>query len=296
MRKPAPVKDNAERYLITYADLMNLLLILFIVLYTMSKPDVAKAAAVAAAIREALGGKVTVTTSAVANTAASSSTSSAATTSDYGNFYDQLIALLKQQGLIDKVDITGDSNEVVISLKDNVLFAPGSAELSPTAKGLMSSIADLMKQISFGQLIIEGHTDSDPIHNAQFNDNLELSMVRAYNVAEVFNTAGFDQKKVLPVGYGDNFPVAPNDTAANKAKNRRVVLTILRKSLTPPDQFIGKEQLINTLQQAAAVGSSSSQSSSSTAASSSKSTSSSKSSSTTSSKPSTSSSKSSSSK
>lgn len=291
MRKPAPQKDNSERYLITYADLMNLLLILFIVLYTMSKPDVAKAAAVAEAIREAMGGKVTVTTSSMANTAASSSTSSAATTTDYGNFYDQLIALLKQQGLIDKVDITGDNNEVVISLKDNVLFAPGSADLSPTAKSLMTSIAGLMKQISFGQLIIEGHTDSDPIHNAQFNDNLELSMVRAYNVAEVFNAAGFDQKKVLPVGYGENFPIAPNDTAANKAKNRRVVLTILRKSLTPPDQFIGKEQLINTLQQAAAVGSSSSQASSS----SSKSTTSSKASSS-SSKTSASSSKTSSSK
>lgn len=255
MRGKAPQKDNGERYLLTYSDLMNLLLILFIVLFAVSKQDVKKTAEVMNGIKSSFNGKPT--SSAVAGKSSSkagsgnSTAGKTAQSTDYSDFYNQLIGLLKNRGLLDKVDITQTDNEVIITLKDTVLFAPSKADLGADSTSLLNTIGGLMTKISFGQLLIEGHTDSDPIHTSAFPDNTMLSSARAHNVFVVFKQAGIDPKKMLPVGYGEYFPVAPNDTVENKAKNRRVVLTILRKAVKPADETISSEDLVKTLQDAA---------------------------------------------
>lgn len=253
MRGKSPEKDRSERYLLTYADLMNLLLILFIVLFCSASKDMVKVSEVMTAIQKGF-----VKTSSVAASSTSSaigtgnaSSGTAQPTSDYSEFYDQLIALLKQRGIINKVDITQSRNEVIISLKDNVLFDPGKADLGSDAQSLLTNIGGLIKKISFGQLIIEGHTDSDPIHTYQFQDNRQLSLIRAYNVSKVFEQAGVNPKKILPVGYGEYFPVAKNDTPENKAKNRRVVLTILKQGVTPADESVTTKDLVTIMQNAA---------------------------------------------
>lgn len=248
MRVKAPEKDRSERYLLTYADLMNLLLILFIVLFCTSTQDVVKSSAALNAIAQGFTGTDAAAASSSSGKGgnAASGTNSAAT--DYSNFYSNLIGLFNQRGLNDKVNITAANNEVIITLKDNVLFERSKADINGDAASLLTNIAELLKKISYGQLIIEGHTDSDPIHTAEFKDNVELSLIRAYNVSKIFTNCGIDSKKVLPVGYGENYPVAKNDTAENKAKNRRVVITILRKGLTPADESISKDDLVEKLQ------------------------------------------------
>lgn len=251
MRKPEPEKDRSERYLLTYADLMNLLLILFIVLFCASAKDIVKTSAVLQSIKEGfVGGGAKVYSSAAAHTKSSSKSNAQATsseTNDYSDFYDQLIALLQQRGVLNKVDITAKNNEVVISLRDNVLFAPGKADLSNDSVSLLTTMGTLISKLQYGQIAIEGHTDSDPIHNAQFQNNRQLSLMRAYQVSEVFEKCGIDPKKLLPVGYGEYYPVAPNDTPANKAKNRRVVISILRRGITPADDTVAKEDLSEAL-------------------------------------------------
>lgn len=248
-----PEKDRSERYLLTYADLMNLLLILFIVLFATSKQDVVKASSALAAIGKGFGA----TSSHISGSKTSGSSSAgtglaSSNSSDYSDFYSQLIGLLKARGLLDKVDITADQNEVIISLKDNVLFAPGKADLDADATSLLASIGSLLTKISYGQVLIEGHTDSDPIHTSQFQDNRELSLIRAYNVSEVFQKAGVDPKKTLPVGYGEWWPVASNSTSSGKAMNRRVVITILRRAVTPPDQSYHADDLLQAFESTAA--------------------------------------------
>lgn len=261
MREKPPEKDRSERYLLTYADLMNLLLILFIVLFCTSKQDVVATSKV---LDEIKGGFVY--TGATSSAGASSGNNSRTTsskgvdsakltkptkTADYSDFYNQLIGLLKQRGLLNKVDITATNNEVIISLKDNVLFGSGKADLDPDATSLLKNMGSLMTKISFGQIIIEGHTDSDPINTSQFPDNTWLSVTRSCNVFEIFKQCGLDPAKILPVGYGEYYPVAKNDTDANKAKNRRVVITIIRKALTPADESVTTQDIITTMQDAA---------------------------------------------
>lgn len=249
MRGQVAEKDNSERYLITYADLMNLLLILFIVLYVTATKDVTKGYAVINAIAAGFNG-----TSSVASATLSSGSNiknskpakgaGAVKATDYNDFFDQLLALLKQRGLLDKVDVTDSNSEVTITLKDTVLFKPGRADLDQNSVSLLNSIGGLMDKISFGGLLIEGHTDSDPIHTTQFRDNRELSQMRAYNVANVIEAAGINPQKVLTLGCGEYHPVAPNDTPANKAKNRRVVLVIMKNGVQYSNGDIGSVDLL----------------------------------------------------
>ena len=224
----APEKDNSERYLLTYADLMNLLLILFIVLYCMATKDVTKGFKVLNGIAAGFNGTSSVTSATQSRGSndknAHPGSKGTAKVSDYSDFFDQLMALLKQKGLLNRVDVTDSSNEVVITLKDTVLFQPGKSDLSQQSVDLLKDIGTLMNKIQFSQLLVEGHTDSDPIHTARFRDNRELSQMRAYNVTNVIESCGINPRLVIPLGCGEYYPVAKNDTPADKAKNRRVEL------------------------------------------------------------------------
>ncbi|HEX2938760.1 MAG TPA: flagellar motor protein MotB, partial [Ruminiclostridium sp.] len=158
MRSPEPEKDRSERYLLTYADLMNLLLILFIVLFCTSTQDVVKTSAVMQAIKNGFagGGASSYSASAASSKSSGGSNSSASSATDYSDFYNQLIALMKERGVLDKVDINAKNNEVVISLKDNVLFAPGKANLSNDAVSLLTTMGNLIGKLQYGQVAIEG--------------------------------------------------------------------------------------------------------------------------------------------
>ena len=257
---------------------MNLLLILFIVLYASSKTDVQKATAVAESIRKGFNASSTIIATAQSPTSAQTSSTAIAETGDYSAFYDQLVALIQQSGLQNQVTVVATTNDVVITLKDTALYPSGSADLSPVAHNLMNSIGHLLLQVQFGLVMVEGYTDTDPIHNSQFADNLQLSTERANNVYRVLLGSGVSQDKLASIGWGETHPVAPNTTSANKAQNRRVVLTILRSTngLTP-QQIIAAQDLLNqpafsvsAASQAAAASASSSATASTASSSSSK--------------------------
>lgn len=252
MKRP-PEKDNSERWLLPYSDLMNLLLILFIILYAMSKTDVQKAAQVAEAMRKGFNASQPAaqqspvsqkTTS--TNMGQSEKTSSAASTADqdWSSLYDQVSKMVTQAGMQQKVDLTSTSKGLVITLKDNTLYAPGSAVMNQAGQNLVLEIGDALKQVNYALIIVEGHTDSDPIHNAQFQDNISLSSSRADNVERALISRGLQAQKIAAMGRADTVPVAPNDTAENKAKNRRVVITIYKSlSNLTADQVLDLSQL-----------------------------------------------------
>lgn len=253
MKRP-PEKDNSERWLLPYSDLMNLLLILFIILYAMSKTDVQKASQVAEAMRKGFDASQSSTQQSpvsqkTANTAivqsqAASSASSAAAEPDWSNLYDQVSKMVAQAGMQQKVDLTSTSKGLVITLKDNTLYTPGSAMMNQAGQNLVLQIGDALKQVNYALIIVEGHTDSDPIHNAQFQDNIALSSARADNVERAFISRGLQAQKIAAMGRADTVPIAPNDTVENKAKNRRVVITIYKSlSNLTADQVLDLSQL-----------------------------------------------------
>lgn len=129
------------------------------------------------------------------------------------------------QNIKDKIDVIATSTKVNLVIKDDVLFAEGSAELTPLGREVLDGISQTLKQNNY-PISVEGHTDNIPIHTAQFPSNWELSSFRATNVARYFIKTGVDRKRISAVGYADTRPIADNNSAAGRALNRRVSLVI----------------------------------------------------------------------
>lgn len=243
MPKPKVEKDTSERWLLTYSDLMNLLLILFIILYCSSQIDAKKAAAVAESLNEGFS-----TIEGAASASANKSGNESGDTSgvdvywdEYSEFYKEINDLLKQGNLQNKVDTTLDDTGIIISFKDNALFPTGSATLGTEASSIITQIGTLLVKLDYSFILVEGHTDTDPISTARFADNMDLSSARAGNVWRALVSCGLKPECMASIGYGEYRPVAPNDTAENKAKNRRVVISILKQPFTASTDLVAND-------------------------------------------------------
>jgi len=131
-----------------------------------------------------------------------------------------------------EVELSVTPEGFVISLKELGFFDSGHADLLPGAAEKIKRIARILAQRGL-ELRIEGHSDNQPIHNAQFRSNWELSTARAMTVLLLLvNDAGYDPHKVSVAGYGEFRPVADDATPEGRRQNRRVDLVVL--GTTPP--------------------------------------------------------------
>lgn len=129
------------------------------------------------------------------------------------------------QDIRDKVDLVATTTAVNLVIKDDVLFAEGSTQLTPLGHTVLDGIARMLKQSDY-PVSVEGHTDNVPIQTAQFPSNWELSSFRATNVARYFIQRGVAEQRLSAVGYADTRPIADNNSEAGRARNRRVSLVI----------------------------------------------------------------------
>jgi chemotaxis protein MotB len=125
----------------------------------------------------------------------------------------------------DRVDIVANPNNVNLVIKDEVLFDVGSSNLKASGESLLSRIAQIFSQNGY-PVSVEGHTDNTPIHTAQFPSNWELSTLRATTVTRYFITHGIAVGRLRAIGYADTRPIADNDTAEGRGRNRRVSLVV----------------------------------------------------------------------
>jgi chemotaxis protein MotB len=238
MRKKAPEKEgNTERYLLTYSDLITLLMIFFVVMYSMSNIDKTKYQQVAQSLNKALGNGGGGGNSIIAPSSTGTGTSSSDTLppvdttlveeSQMQDLKTQIDNYLNSNNLKGSVSATIQEKGLVISINDTLFFDTGKAEIRPESVGKLIAIGKMLNQIN-NYIMVEGHTDNVPITGGKFADNWELSVIRATNVVKLLiNQSGIPQAKIYPSGYADNRPVADNSTEAGRAKNRRVDIIIL---------------------------------------------------------------------
>jgi chemotaxis protein MotB len=121
-----------------------------------------------------------------------------------------------------------DDKRVKLTLELPEFFPLGSAEITPLAR---ESLATLVRPLADfpNAIVIEGHTDDLPISGGPYPSNWELSVARAVSVIDFLSAHGLTQDKFVAGGYGEYHPIAPNDTAPNRAKNRRIEITIIRE-------------------------------------------------------------------
>ena len=135
---------------------------------------------------------------------------------------------LKQEIENGSVSIQTEGMKVIVHIMENASFDSGLAEVRPSFLPALKKIADLIDNNS-GDVTISGHTDNVPISNERFRSNWDLSTSRAVSVAhELLKPLTLDASHIMVTGHADTRPRAPNDTVENRAKNRRVDISIVR--------------------------------------------------------------------
>ncbi|HBX22735.1 MAG TPA: chemotaxis protein MotB [Desulfotomaculum sp.] len=234
-RRRRPKKDSSERWLITYADLITLLMIFFIVMYALSKVDAAKFETLANSLTAAFGAGAMILDSpgpAVVPGNPPEQIRDLVEKNQLEKLKQELEQYIEESGLVAKVSVTTEERGIVLSFQDNVLFELGSDVLTAQAKEILDKIAPMLAHTP-NYIRIEGHTDNLPISTARFPSNWELSAGRATNVVrELITTHGMAPEKLSAIAYGEYRPRAPNNNQYNRQLNRRVDLIILRNKFS----------------------------------------------------------------
>lgn len=209
--------EDTEAWLITYADMVTLLLCFFIIMFAISTPDGEMIKKVSEALRkEGFYDDVGVIDD------------------PYGDLHKELSLALGSSGYDQFVAISEQDDAVSMELASSSFFERGSAKFSKQGVVMLDVIAKQIAPLATKDVVIEveGHTDDTPIATAQFPSNWELSAGRATNVVRYFVAKGFPANKLRAAAMGDSYPKAPNRDAtgnpipSNQELNRRVVVKV----------------------------------------------------------------------
>jgi chemotaxis protein MotB len=255
------IRNGSPPWLITFADLMVLLMCFFVLMLSFSEMDAEKFKVMSGSLNEAFGVQTDVTatdtpkgTSLTAeefspaipeptseNEVRQHTVDSDLNTLDLGlelrlrelkaqeeaaaNQAQELRAVFKQEIDDGKLLIRQEGSNVVIQLLEKDSFPSGSAALEPSSLATLAKVGTLVTGMT-GAITVSGHTDNVPIRSSgQYRSNWELSAARAASVGHELLAAGLDPARLMVSGHADTQPRAANDTAANRSLNRRVDIT-----------------------------------------------------------------------
>ncbi|MGV8146354.1 MAG: flagellar motor protein MotB [Alkaliphilus sp.] len=239
-KKQQEAQAGAPAWMATYGDMVTLLLCFFVLLFAFSTIDAEKFQAIITAFQGSIGimedGTTVEPTEFVSEALQDElTTSQQEELEDFRKLQEQLEAFLETHNLQADVLVTLETIGLVLRLQDNVLFDSGKSELKSDSFELLSYLSTLLKQSEFldKNVRIEGHTDSDPLRfGARYETNWELSVARASRVVRyLIEVEELAPQRFTASGYSMFHPIAPNDTAENKSKNRRVDIVILRAEM-----------------------------------------------------------------
>jgi chemotaxis protein MotB len=260
-RKKRVEEHPDERWLVTYADVLTLMFVLFMVLFSISVVNTSKFDLLKETLQDAFssglisGGErvlpevADATPAPVVDIPASriapevptiggislgaASPEQALETSQLEAAQRTIDAKVADAGL--ERSVTTAVNERGLSVRlqtDGVLFDSGSATLRPDGARILTPIAASLRKLP-NPVRVEGHTDSNPIATAQFPSNWELSGARASAVVRTFEAGGIPASRLQFAGFGDNRPAADNASEAGRAENRRIEVLVLRLQGAP---------------------------------------------------------------
>jgi chemotaxis protein MotB len=255
-----------ERWLLTYSDMITLLMALFIVMWAMSSVNISKFEELKKSLQNAFSGQIlagspSVLTgeTAIIDDGSPKNASNAAAAADdptgRSSLFQEITEQIRdeqraaeteslreaqeaieryalQNHIEDVVQTTIDERGLVIRLlTDRVLFDSGQAVLKADSAPLLDHVATIVekREIATNAVRVEGNTDSHPIATAQFPSNWELSAARAAAVLQRLRRHGVADARLSLAGYADRHPIAPNDTPGGRARNRRVEVVVLRR-------------------------------------------------------------------
>ncbi len=244
---------DGERWLLTYADMITLLMALFMVLFSISSVNVSKFHTLKEVLQNAFTPKVLSgggsilpeggaqksaappTQQPVPAALASPSTSPSVEQDEFLRLKRELDSYAQRHGFSASIETMVTSRGLVIRLlTDQVLFDSGSAVVKAEADPLLSKISDLVDVDPSHPISVEGNTDDVPISTGQYPSNWELSTARAAAVVRYMASHGVAARRLEATGVAGLRPIAPNTTEAGRSRNRRVEIALLRGTVAPP--------------------------------------------------------------
>ncbi len=230
-RKSPPSKPGVPGWMVTYGDMMSLLLCFFVLLFSFSTLDVVRFKEVIVELQGALGvlsGGPMILNMGDIPQKSIVETQAVSPRNQMQEVKEELEEKVKEENLQNQVNLIMGDRGLMIRFMDKVLFDLGKAEVREDALPILQAVGEAIKAMP-NDVLIEGHTDDWPINTPQFPSNWELSTARATAIIHFFiEETGIDPARLSAAGYSYYHPIAPNDKPENKAKNRRVDITILK--------------------------------------------------------------------
>jgi chemotaxis protein MotB len=290
-RGGAAEQESEERWLLTYADMITLLMALFMVLFSISSVNISKFKTLQNSLREAFSGSVLPGGKALLQSGSESTRKHSPATSeipaivplspnipkpmaisrgqlekltamqvaatkeqnDFAALQARLRAYAQAHGFAKQVNTVIDRRGLVVRvLTDKLLFDSGQATLKPAGLPLLEEMASLLNVDQAHPIVVEGHTDDIPIASAEFPSNWELSTARATTVVRFLISRGVDRSRLGAAGYADLHPLATNGTDVGRAQNRRVEIVFERLNPVPDTATPAPPQAASTTSGAAA--------------------------------------------
>lgn len=222
-------ENDTGSWILTMSDLMTLLLVFFILLYSMSEIDLKKYEALADSLREAhhkiipkkKEGEIIEEKKLEEIQAQNITSINDILNNKLAEILKAINRFIYQNNLQTKIIAFIDDRGVVIKISDDILFNQGQADLSARSRLLLNYIIELLRTFPY-PIRVEGHTDNAPIHTEKFPSNWELSTFRATNVIRYFIQRGIAPSLFSAEGFGEYRPIANNTTDSGRGKNRRV--------------------------------------------------------------------------
>lgn len=225
--------EGTGEWLVTYADMVTLLLTFFVLLVALANFDAAKYDAVVESIQNTFGkleaprgdlGRLELTRTMPRSL-------DQLTGIEQEPLLEDLLQIIKRKNIQDDVRVTSQGNLVILEVKGQTMFDSGQATLKPEALPLLDQIVGIVRSYPDYVLHVKGHTDPRPISSPKFETNWELSALRATAVLRYLISKGISPKRVTATGYADTEPLVPNNSEENMARNRRVEFVLEKKEI-----------------------------------------------------------------
>jgi chemotaxis protein MotB len=249
--------DGSERWLLTYADMITLLMALFIVMFAMSSVNETKFESLQKSLQEAFSGKIlggeaiqetggsvesdaqnpNDTTQSLAPMAVRNTPAAQHEQEDFRKLKIRIDRVIAEQGLERRVESAIEKRGLAVRvLTDGLLFSSGSADVKPAAQPTLRKLARVLATDRTHPFRVEGHTDDVPV-SGRYPSNWELSTARSSAVVRSFTgTGAIPAARFEAVGRADLEPLASNATEAGREKNRRVEIVLPRRHAEPAPQ------------------------------------------------------------
>lgn len=255
---PPMVEEGAPSWTVTFGDMMSLLLTFFILLFSMSELKVERFLIASQSLREAMGGTAQESvedpsgimpdpvdpglnlqnpgmTESVSQGEREEIVFGEGLLDEFADSYLDLIRerlqkFIDENQLWETVEVQKEVDGVFLRMESGALFGSGEALIRPEARGVLQYLSKITRDLNVG-VVVAGHADNQPIRNMAFPSNWELSAARAAGVARILVQDGHPPTMVRVESYGEFKPIADNNTAEGRAKNRRVELFYSRQDV-----------------------------------------------------------------